>query len=397
MDRTRVYFTWPDGRFSYHCATCGACCRGLGIGLDATGGQPRRLLALYPGLTPFMRKRGAAWTAFNPRGQCWFLTDSGLCRIEAEHGRPEKPASCRLFPFNRVFRLGDYTIVDYNSVICPLEVTPADTGTDTETNRVLAGVTHDSVLAEIATIADAAVVGTRLPARRPDEEGKRLVTRERAIADACFAAADTRDIDAEALIERGWRAQIRDRAQAGSLSDALERISRAFMILGGQPFCAPTDEMARTALWLTPSMRFNELYGPRGYDTRPELTGALPDVWLSWLHFLALGAQLAKRSLGLRAATTIWSEQMPLGYVIARWRQAPTLEPGEYEWPGALDDPDAVVQRFAQACIDNRARRRPLSALLEPLLTGREGHERVVLVRLLEPLLPAIRWRKARA
>ena len=96
MDRTRIYFTWPDGRFTYECATCGACCRGLGIGLDATGGQTRRLLTLYPGLTPFMRKRGATYTAFNPRGQCWFLTDDGLCRVEVEHGRADKPASCQV-------------------------------------------------------------------------------------------------------------------------------------------------------------------------------------------------------------------------------------------------------------------------------------------------------------
>ena len=389
MDRTRIYFTWPDKRFFYECATCGACCRGLGIGLDATGGQTRRLLALYPGLTGFMRKRGATYTAFNPRGPCWFLTDDGLCRIEAEHGRADKPASCRLFPFNRVFRLGDYTIVDYNSVICPLQVSPGP-----GEGRA---VSHGAVLAEIATIADPGVVGTRLPAQRPDEEGKRLVARERAIAEACFAAADElAEASALTVIERVWRAQVRDRAGSGSFADACERISRALLALTGQPWQQPGAADLQTALWLSPSMRFNELYGPRQYDPRTELPTTLPDIWLAWLHFLAVGGQLASRPLGLRAATTVWSEQMPLCYLAARWQSAPTLAPGEYQWPDASEDKDAVVRRFAQACVDNRTRRQSLGALWSPLLDAYAGAERVVLSRMLAPLAPTIRWRKLR-
>lgn len=404
MDRTRIYFTWPDGRFTYECATCGACCRGLGIGLDAAGGQTHKLLSLYPALTPFMRKRGAAYTAFNPRGPCWFLTDAGLCRIEAEHGRASKPAACRLFPFNRVFRLGEYTIVDYNSVICPLDVVGDHAGgqaADHAADHTDSPISHDSVLADIAAIADPAMVGTRLPAQRPDEEGKRLITRERAVAEACFAAAaDPASTDLAladlALIERGWRGQIRDKSGAGSFAQARERISRALLGLTDAAWQAPDERQTRIALWLTPSMRFNELYGPRQYDTRTEVTGALPDIWLSWLHFLALGAQLARRPLDLRAATTVWSEQMPLCFLAARWGHAPTLAPGEYQWPGPDDDPQAVVQRFAQSCVDNRARRRTLGALLGPLLGECDGAERVVLARLVAPLLGAVRWRQAR-
>ncbi|HEX7841633.1 MAG TPA: YkgJ family cysteine cluster protein, partial [Kofleriaceae bacterium] len=155
----QVYFTWPDRRFRYECRGCGACCKGHGIGLDVTGGQLVQLLARRPAIAAFLRRRGDAITAFNPRDRCWFLADDGLCRIEVEDGRAAKPASCRLFPFNRVFRLGPYTIVDYNSVICPLRV--ADDG---------AGVPHADVAAEIAGIADPAVVGTPLPARDPDAE-----------------------------------------------------------------------------------------------------------------------------------------------------------------------------------------------------------------------------------
>ncbi|MEN8263417.1 MAG: YkgJ family cysteine cluster protein, partial [Nitrospirota bacterium] len=84
---------------------CGACCKGLGIGLDATAGQVGELTGHYPELIPFLRKRGDTWTAFNPRGNCWFIDGDGLCRIEVDHGRETKPASCRLFPFNRIWLL----------------------------------------------------------------------------------------------------------------------------------------------------------------------------------------------------------------------------------------------------------------------------------------------------
>ena len=144
-----TYFTWPDRGLRYDCRGCGACCKGLGIGLDAIGGQLVALVARRPELAAFVRKRGDAVTAFNPRDRCWFLADDGLCRVEVEDGRAAKPASCRLFPFNRVFRAGSYTIVDFNSVICPLQLAP-----DRD------GAAHADVLAEIATIQDPAIIGT---------------------------------------------------------------------------------------------------------------------------------------------------------------------------------------------------------------------------------------------
>ncbi|TMQ14306.1 MAG: YkgJ family cysteine cluster protein, partial [Deltaproteobacteria bacterium] len=171
-----VYFTWPDRRFRYQCHGCGACCKGHGIGLDVAGGQLVQLLARRPALAAFLRRRGDAITAFNPRDRCWFLADDGLCRIEVEDGRAAKPASCRLFPFNRIFRLGDITIVDYNSVICPLHIADDD------------GVSHAEIAAEIATITDPAVIATPLPARDPTAEARAFVDTERPIAAALFAA-----------------------------------------------------------------------------------------------------------------------------------------------------------------------------------------------------------------
>ena len=383
-DRKRFYFTFPDKVFSYECRGCGACCKGLGIGLDGSGGQVDGLIERYPQIIPFLRKRGLAWTAFNPRGGCWFLDQQGLCAIERDHGRDAKPASCRLFPFNRVFRLGEHTIVDYNSVICPLRAVPADApAADIGSSG---RVSHGDIRAEIESIADPAVIGTALPGVKA-EEGQRFVTRERAIAAACFAQAAA----AEPELDPVWRAQ----AKEGAPTAARNRVGRSVQAIIGQPFRQPSPRGLIAAFWLTPSMRFNELFGPRDYDPRPEREKLLPDMWLAWLGFLGAAEKLTQTPLDLRQATSVWSEMAPLAYLVARFGHAPTMEPGPVELPGAAD-PGRVVQKLAEACIGNRKARKPLSRIVEPLLEPYRPHERVALARMMEPLFRSIRWRRPR-
>jgi hypothetical protein len=120
----------------------------------------------------------------------------------------------------------------------------------------------------------------------------------------------------------------------------------------------------------------------------------LAGAWLAWLHVCALGADMAGRSLDLREATSLWAETMPLAHLAACWQAAPTMEPGPVELPGA-EDARGLVQRLAEACVTNRARA-SLGALLTPLLGDVPAAERAVLARLVEPLLPRIRWRRAR-
>jgi Fe-S-cluster containining protein len=337
-----LYFTWPDKRFRYECRGCGACCKGHGIGIDVTAGQLVQLVGRRPELTAFLRRRGDAITAFNPRDRCWFLADDGLCRVEIEDGRAAKPASCRLFPFNRVFRIGAYTVVDFNSVICPMQVALDDSG-----------IAHAEIGAEIASIQDPTIVGTRLPAQNADAEGKAFVESERAIAASLFARP--------AELANAWGAQ----ADATAYARECEQASAAFTAILGQPWRAPTEATAMNAVWLTPSMRFNELYGPRQYAPRSSMSPVLARMWLAWLGFAALGEHLAQRALGLQELTTLWSEQAPLLHAIARWSDAPSLKPGPVELPGV--DPGNVVRSFAQAMIDNRKAKQPLSALVGKL------------------------------
>lgn len=336
----RVYFTWPDRRFGYDCRGCGACCKGHGIGLDVTAGQLVQLTARRPELTAFLRRRGETITAFNPRDRCWFLEDSGLCRIEVEDGRPAKPATCRLFPFNRVFRIGAYTVVDVNSTICPLTV-----GDD--------GVTHAEIHAELASIQDPTLVGTRLAAQHPEAEGQAFVETERAIAHAMFAAPGELPV--------AWGAQ----ADPGALASECASANEAFEAILGLPWTAPSVATRTAAIWLTPSLRFNELYGPRQYAPRSAMSPVLARMWLAWLGFAALGEQLARRPLGLQELTSLWTEQAPLLHVVARWGESPSLKPGNADLPGV--DPGDVVKAFAQAMVDNRRVLRPLAELVSSL------------------------------
>lgn len=350
-----TYFTWPDRRFRYDCAGCGACCKGHGIGLDVSGGQLVQLLARRPELAPFLRRRGEAITAFNPRDRCWFLADDGLCRVEVEDGRAAKPASCRLFPFNRVFRIGDAMVVDYNSVICPLRV--ADDG-----------VSHDEVAAEIATIVDPAIVGTALPAN----DGP-LVANESTITSAVFAAVGD--------LAAGWAAQ----ADAAALDRERATADVAFRAITGLAWRPPTPATLANASWLTPSLRFNELYGPRQYASRSAMQPVLARMWLAWLGFAAIGEQLAARPLGLQELTTLWSEQAPVMHAVARWLEPPSLKPGPIDLPGV--DPDQLVRKLAQAIVDNRKARRPFGDLVIATLGGADVASRVAAVKTAEAIV----------
>ena len=138
-------------------------------------------------------------------------------------------------------------------------------------------------------------------------------------------------------------------------------------------------------MWLTPSLRFNELYGPRQYTSRSAMPPILARMWLAWLGFAALGEQLAERALGLQELTTLWSEQAPLMHAVARWLEPPSLKPGPIELPGV--DPGNLVRKLAQALVDNRKARRPFGELVASALAGAEVSQRVAAIKTAEAIV----------
>lgn len=371
LEPAKTLWTFPDEALSYECRGCAACCKGLGIGVDAQGGQVEALLGSYPALAPFFRQRGAAWTAANPRGGCWFLDAEGLCRVEREQGRAAKPASCRLFPFNRVFRLGSWAVVDFNSVICPLRA-PLPGASEAEVG--LSGrVRHAALLAEIGEVGDPAIVGTALPAQDPEAEGRALVEGERAIAAACFGAG--------ASVEGALLAQLPGEGAA----KARRSVDAALQAVFGSPWRAPGAETARVALLLTPSMRFNERYGPRAGSL--ELS-RLPRQWLLWLRWLSDGEALCGRPLGLQEATSLWGELAGLAWPLSRWDEPRWLAPGPVSL-GASGEVGALALRCAERLVANQRARRPLGEVLGPALSPALPHQRAAALRLVGELLQA--------
>jgi hypothetical protein len=149
------------------------------------------------------------------------------------------------------------------------------------------------------------------------------------------------------------------------------------------PWSVPTASTLAAALWLTPSLRFNELYGPRQYAARSAMAPVLARMWLAWVGFAAIGERLANRPLGLQELTTLWSEQAPLMHVVARWTEAPALKPGPVELPGV--DPGGLVRALGNAFVDNRKARKPLAALVAAL--GSDATTRVTALKSAEALL----------
>jgi hypothetical protein len=237
-------------------------------------------------------------------------------------------------------------------VICPLAVVGEG------------GVSHAEVLAEIDTIQDAAIVGTSLPGSGA------VIDREQAIAKALFAATDGAS---------AWAAQESSPIPGELVEGAFETL--------GLPWRDPGAATLANAIALTPSMRFNELFGPRQYASHDRMPPLLARMWLAWLGFAALGEALAKRPLGLQELTTLWSEQAPLMHVIARWDARPALKPGRIELPSV--DPGSLVRTLAQHCIDNKGRRTLGDLISSVVGPAKDAAIRVAAVRLAEPVVRA--------
>jgi len=149
-----VHFAFGSGRLSYDCVKCGAkCCRGYGYSLRpselALQIRSRPLLRVFLETAP--EHPTANRDVFNCPPACFFLASDSKCGIHSDHGYHAKPETCRLFPFNKLRRVGQYLIVTPPDGICPLSV--LSPGQQSPHSR------HEDLLRELQT----AVIGVEAP------------------------------------------------------------------------------------------------------------------------------------------------------------------------------------------------------------------------------------------
>ncbi len=300
-----TYFTFSDGSLGYDCAACGQrCCRGKTFAIDADELVP--LLGRQPRLARHLRLGGGGTlVAQNLTDRCWFLQGDGYCRIEAEDGRAAKPSTCRLFPFNRVFRIGNVRVVDFNSTLCPIELRTPD------------GVGHAEIVKDLDEIGRSPLVESprRSPAGLPEEwwraeEATQALYREH--ADSALAALGAQgDLDGERLLV-AWRAVYglapeREAAFAGKVA---ERVAA-----------------------LAGTLRFSQLFAPAASSGSATATvdgdaaardyvveaGLLPRRLFALAFLGTLAADLLDEAPSLRGLTELWHGQRGTLDVLARW------------------------------------------------------------------------------
>jgi len=303
-----TWFTFADGSLAYDCAACGqACCRGRGMALDAAR-EALPLLAREPALGPLVSASpgGLAGWADVTDG-CWFLRDDGLCRIEKERGRAHKPATCRLFPFNRVFRVGTLRVVDFNSVICPLR-DARGTG--------LPAPSHRELLAELDAEPDGPLTGSQAPVP-PGAQG-RWERLERAVQEAASQDRPAVQLCA-AQAEAGSTVGLGQRDAA----ERMDRLWRAWETFHGLPHAREPEAVSRGLALLTPSLRFNTLFR-RGGPGWEAMARRMPRLLLA-TAFLGRAASALRAPPGLRALTELHQASAGVRELMARWDEPAVL------------------------------------------------------------------------
>ncbi len=274
-----TYFTFPDGALRYDCQTCGQrCCRGRGF---AVGGEELvQLLGRVPKLSSYLRLGpGGSAYAVDLTDGCWFLASDGNCQIEVDHGRPAKPSTCKLFPFNRVFTVRGTRVIDVNTTLCPVEVAGGS------------GVRHQEILDDLAAIGPSPLVD--VPAHEPPDLPDDWQTHERA-----------------ATVEVGgprWE---------------------AWSSLYGAPSDARMAEVLPRVRLLMPSLRFGWIFR-RGAMPWPLLQQRLP-ARASALVLLAAASPLPGPP-SLRALTELWYEAAFALDVLERWDEPVQLRSTAFE------------------------------------------------------------------
>jgi len=322
------FFTFPDRSLHYDCPKCGqACCRGKGVLLDVAA-ELVQLAAHRPRAAFALQARAGTPLMKQAHDGCAMLMPDGLCSVEVEQGRARKPAVCRLFPFNKVFQLGEARVIDFAAAFCPLE--------DVADQRT--GQAWSDLAAELEELSGRDILQTGYPLPEGAEQFGWLAfeTRVRDAIERYLAAPDYADFAGyqEAMVVALARGQ--PLPEPGS-DLALERAARLRSLLGrwrtlfsGEADARGSALAARLLALLTSQFRMTCLIrrGAMPYTTEIQ---RMPRRLLAASLFVEMLAQSRSRAPTLRSASDVLGEDAPLLDILALW-----------DWPARLAAPLAT-------------------------------------------------------
>jgi Fe-S-cluster containining protein len=297
-----LYFTFLDGSLGYDCIRCGArCCHGLGFGVGRS--ELVQLLRKRPVLAPFVQPAGAHAVALDLTEEgCWFLAPDGRCGIEVEEGRAAKPSVCKLFPFNRVYRIGAVTAVEPHLLMCPIEDARGR------------GVKWAEIAGDLAAAgAEAPLMSAAAPSGLPDDWAER----ERAVQGEVARLLDARDPIELAAAQGGARDRL----------EALRAAWRRSLAVDGAEAARWEGEIARPLALLTPSFRFATLFSVNA-GPYPKVAGRLPALLLAASLTAGLAARALGRAPALRSIGELYRATAYVREVLVRWQLPASIAGG---------------------------------------------------------------------
>jgi hypothetical protein len=367
-----IVFTFLDGAFRYDCAACGqACCRGKGVALEA-GRELVPLLRRAPALAPFLEPLPGGYVRLpDVTDGCWFLRPDGFCAYESDHGRAAKFTTCRLFPFNRVFRAGPVRIVDVNSVVCPVQ----DAWGSGQ------GVRHEELERELAEIGDGPLTNnTAEPPEGAHSLRWHVLEQQILVESARFLAAPDY-LGFAAWQEETARRHNGERGLPSNGEDALRELVAIWQGLYGEPTAEHRAAAARAVTLLTPSLRFNAMFR-RGAEAYRISSVRLSRQLLATWFLAAAASRVGGRVPSLRGLTELHQAQAAQRTLLSR-----LLEPATLRAPiSAPDVPEPVqsaLRELGARLTPKSGPRQPLGAHLLLVAPSLPLEQRALLVPLL--------------
>ena len=379
-----TYFAFLDGAFRYDCASCGqACCRGKGIAISAQR-ELVPLLGRVPNIAPLLHPLPGGYVRLpDVTDGCWFLASDGMCSYEQTYGRDAKFTTCRLFPFNRVFRVGSAQVVDVNSVVCPLQ----------DAHGSGHGVRHEELLSELAAIGKNPLTESTVPLPSGARE-LRWLSLETTLRDDSAHFLSSPSFAAFASHQQQTTAQHLGLRSGGAPEEAMVQLQHFLdalygPLLGNQesPHAAA---IGRALTLLGPSLRFNALFR-KGSDDYRRLVLGLPAQLLATFVLSVHAATVWNKPLSLRAITELHQAHSELRSLLARIAEPALLDAPlvATELPPTLAD---AAAQLGQRLRHPTARSRPLGEHLLAVAGSLPVAERPLLLPLLLRAGEALRF-----